>query len=410
MTRRPFDAVVIGAGPYGLAVSAHLRRADANVHVLGVPMSFWKKHMPKGMRLRSPWGASHIGHPRSGLSLREYERSRGGPLSRPIPLTDFIDYARWFQERAVPDIDTRRVTSVERSGDIFRVVVDDGETIETRRVIVAAGIAPFAHTPTEFAGLPDELVSHTSDHDDLDVFAGRRVAVIGGGQSAIESAALLGEGGADVEVIMRARQLRWVGRATRDGILGRLLFDRTDVGPALVSHIVARPRFLRRLPLDTQHDFRRRSLASGASLWIRPRLGAVRISAGRSVAGVARDNGGVRIRLDDGTTRDAQHVLLGTGYRVDVRRYEFLAPALRERIACVEGYPTLNGGLESSVPGLHFAGAQATHSFGPLLRFVSGTEFASRTIVRAVTGRGLAPLHPSIADRDLELGRPEQQA
>src|SRR6185312_17017481 len=107
------------AGPYGLAVSAHLRRADANVHVFGVPMSFWKKHMPKGMRLRSPWGASHIGHPRSGLSLREYERSRGGPLSRPIPLTDFIDYARWFQEHAVPEIDTRRVTSVERSGDIF---------------------------------------------------------------------------------------------------------------------------------------------------------------------------------------------------------------------------------------------------------------------------------------------------
>src|SRR5438105_2703669 len=216
----PFDVVVIGAGPYGLAVAAELVRAGANVRALGEPMSFWMRHMPQGMRLRSIWEASHLGDPKGAHSLDVFERERAAPIARPVPLDDFIAYGHWFQARAVSDLDPRMVTRVESHDRGFRVILADGEPIETQRVVVAAGIAPFATRPAIFDGLSRDVASHSVDHADLARFAGRRVAVIGGGQSAIETAVLLRENGADVEVIMRARRLRWVGRAPRKGIVG----------------------------------------------------------------------------------------------------------------------------------------------------------------------------------------------
>jgi len=284
MNTRKLDAIVIGAGPYGLAAAAHLREAGADVRVFGPPMSFWREHMPKGMRIRSRWNASHIAHPRNELSLDAYEAALGRRFERPMPLADFIAYGGWFQQHVVPDVDTREVSRVEGSPAGFHVALADGDSVESRRVVVAAGISAFAWRPAEFAGLPPDLASHSSDHADLGVFAGRRVVVIGGGQSGIESAALLHEAGAGVEVIMRRPVLRWVGRAPREGLLGRLFFHRTDVGPAGVSHVVARPRLLRLLPERTQREVSRRSLIPGASLWLRERMSDVPVTTGRSVA------------------------------------------------------------------------------------------------------------------------------
>lgn len=383
MSARSGDIVILGAGPYGLAAAARLRAAGAKVRVFGSPMSFWKRHMPSGMRLRSPWGASHIGDPRSGLSLEEFQRERGAPITRPVPLADFVDYGRWFQQHAVPDIDERRVDLVDGVTSGFRVTLEDGERIECGRVVVAAGIADFAWTPPEFERFSPDVASHSSAHSDLARFANTRIAVIGGGQSAFESAVLLHESGADVELIMRAPNIHWVGRAPRKGLVGKLLFHRSDVGPAGVSHVVARPHFFRRLPWSLQREAMRRSLAPGASTWLRPRSTGMRITTGRAVSEVAAASS-VVLKLDDGTARRVDHVLLATGYRVDLRRYPFLAPSLLARVHVVDGYPTLGAGLESSVPGLHFLGAPAARSFGPLVRFVSGTQFASAALTRAV--------------------------
>ena len=379
------DAIVIGAGPYGLAVASSLRDAGANIRVFGETMSFWTRHMPNDMCLRSIWSASHIGDPRSSLNLVAFEREKRAALRRPIPLSDFVAYGRWFQARALPDVDQRTITRVETHDGALRVVASDDEAIDARRVVVAGGIAPFAARPEMFRGLPPELASHSADHSDLAPFAGRRVAVIGGGQSAIESAVLLREHGAEVEVIMRAQRLQWVGRAPREGLIGPLLFDRTDVGPALVSHLVAHPMLVRTLPRAMNRYATRRALAPGASLWLRPRLGDLVISTRRSVVDVSRRDSGVRLRLDDGSVRTVDHVLLATGYRVDIRLYPFLAPELLARVRRVDGHPVLGQGFESSVPGLHFVGAPAMYSFGPLLRFVAGTEFAARRVMLQVT-------------------------
>jgi hypothetical protein len=113
----------------------------------------------------------------------------------------------------------------------------------------------------------------------------------------------------------------------------------------------------------------------------------VTFSMGRSVLGAEANGSGVRLNLDDGSTRSVDHVLLGTGYEIDVRRYPFLAGDILDELELGEGRPVLRRGLESSVAGLHFVGAPADASFGPIMRFVVGTWYAAPAVARRVLGR-----------------------
>jgi len=217
----------------------------------------------------------------------------------------------------------------------------------------------------------------------------------------------LREAGAEVEVIMRARQLRWMGRATRDGLIGRLLFDATDVGPGVVSHLVARPMLWKRLPSPVRKEVTRSALAAGVAVWLRKRMEGLLMEFGRHVISATARNGRAVLVLDDGTSREFDHVLLATGYRVDVSRYDFLGPALVSQLRCVAGHPLLDRGFQSSVRGLHFLGAPAVYSFGALLRFVSGTAFAAQALARAIAaGPGELKSYDR-ADRGLLVGSPE---
>ena len=204
------QVAVIGAGPHGLAAAAHLRRQGVETRVFGDPMSFWRS-MPAGMLLRSSRTASSISEYDGPLSLDSYREATGRDLRSPIPLDDFVGYGRWVQDQAVPDVDRRRVTAVRRDRDGFKLSLDDDDTVvRAARVAVAAGIAPFAHEPTLTKDLPRELATHTSEHRDLSRFRGRSVLVVGGGQSALESAALMHEAGAAVEVVARASNVNWL--------------------------------------------------------------------------------------------------------------------------------------------------------------------------------------------------------
>ena len=66
-----------------------------------------------------------------------------------------------------------------------------------------------AHTPDQLAGLPIELRSHSADHFDLSALKGKEVLVVGAGQSATETAAILREEGVSVRLLARATSLLW---------------------------------------------------------------------------------------------------------------------------------------------------------------------------------------------------------
>jgi hypothetical protein len=389
MSRPGEDVAIIGAGPYGLSAAAHLRRAGVTCRVVGDPMSFWRT-MPAGMLLRSNRSATNIAERHGSLSLDAFEQDADVTVGSPVPLETFIAYGDWVQRRAVPDVDRRTVTRLERDGGAFRVTLADGDELAAGRVVVACGIASFAWRPPEFAHLMPDLASHTGDHADPRHFKGRRVVVVGGGQSALEWAALLREAGADVEVLVRGHRVIWLRSVSvyrRIGRLAPVVYAPTDVGPLWYSRLNAVPDAFRRLPRPTQTKIAARSIRPACSHWVRERLADVPIRLDTAIREAHRRHGHVELHLDDGTASVADHLMLGTGYRVDVRRYPFLAPRLAAEVRCAGGYPVLTTGLESSVPRLHFLGAPAAWSFGPIARFVSGTWYSAGALTRVVAGR-----------------------
>jgi hypothetical protein len=378
---------IIGAGPYGMSAAAYLRAVGVEMRTFGEPMSFWENQMPAGMCLRSSWGASHIADPNRALTLDAYCRQNGNHIAKPIPLERFVDYGRWYQRQAIPNVEKRRVLNVDFEARGFRVTLADGEQFMSRRVVVATGIASFVSRPAEFSGVSSALASHSSEHKELRKFKGQRVVVIGAGQSALESAALLKEDGIEVEVIARQQKINWVGlhpKLHHLGVISSLLYSTRDVGPAGINRLVAAPHLFRLFPRQFQNRTAYRAIRPAGAGWLQPRLKEVPITLGRKVVSATPTDSQLRLRLDNGTERLVDHALLATGFRIDVSRYEFLSKSLLKHLETADGYPVLRRGLESSISGLHFLGKPAAWSFGPLLGFVSGAEFASNELVNAI--------------------------
>ena len=272
------EVAVIGAGPYGLSVAAHLDHAGFATHVFGEPMGFWRRNMPKGMMLRSPWHGTHISSPDSSHSLDVYAIEHDVDDEKLLPLENFVDYGEWFQKHAVPQLDRRAVAQIDATGTGFRLTLGDGEIVTADRVVVATGLRNQEYRPDVFTGLPAALVSHSCEHADLGIFRGKRVAVIGRGQSACESAALLAEAGAETEIISRG-DIHWLAHLTDGnaakpplGWLREALAAPSAVGPFPLSWLAEFPGVARRLPAKLREEFTQRCLKAGAAGWLKPRF------------------------------------------------------------------------------------------------------------------------------------------
>ncbi|MGO9605461.1 MAG: NAD(P)-binding domain-containing protein [Candidatus Binataceae bacterium] len=379
------DMIVAGAGPYGLAAAAYLRGYGVETRVFGEPMRFWRQQTPTGMFLRSALGASDIGSPYDECTITSYFDRWECVPEGPIPLSWFVEYGQWFQNQIVPDLDCRQVSAISAAMDGFKVQLEDGEVVKARRVAIASGIAQFAYRPSVFKGLPADFVSHSIDNADLSGFSGRSVAVIGGGQSAIETAALMSEAGVDVEVIMRAPRILWlrgsVGLRNHLGVLGRMIFPWTDVGSLPLNQIIARPGLFRLLPDQTRLSIDRHAMRPAVASWLKPRINKVELTTSREVQAADFVGDKLRLVLDDATERLVDHAITATGFRIDLARLPFLSKELLRGIETTDGYPHLNAGFESTVSGLHFLGAPAAYSFGPLARFVAGTNYSAAALL-----------------------------
>jgi thioredoxin reductase len=385
------DVAVIGAGPYGLSAGVHLKAKGLAVRVFGEPMDFWANKMPEGMLLRSPRVASNLSDPDRACTLEAYEVASKKKPCAPVPLDTFVEYGRWFHHNLGSDLDVRSVLRVDLDKPDFKLTLQDGEEIRSSSVVIAAGIAPFREKPAVFENFSPEQVTHCYEGRDVRRFAGKRVVIIGAGQSALETAALLHEASAKIEVIARQPHVNWIGKHPwlhHMGPISSLLYSSHDVGPLGISRLVAYPKLVSQLPLKMRDKIRTRAVRPAGSRWLPERLVSVKITTRCTVAKADAIGDEIDLKLSDGSERRVDHVVLGTGYRVDISRYEFLSQNLVQEIKQFDGYPRLSAGFRSSVPKLHFIGATAARSFGPLLYFVAGTDFASRELASHLAKNG----------------------
>ncbi|MCL7425876.1 NAD(P)-binding domain-containing protein [Streptomyces sp. YS415] len=390
---------VIGSGPYGLATAAHLKRQGIPFRIFGELMGGWRSHMPKGMYLKSSPFSSFISAPAPGWKLSDFQASEGratGGERDPVPISEFIRYGLWFQQHWAPQLEEVTVRRVETGpGGGFRISLDSGEEFDSRAVVVAVGIARFAHVSSVLAPLVgDGLVSHTADHVDLARFAGQRVAVVGAGQSALESAALLHEAGARPTVLARTPSLAFgpppkTERPGERSVRARMMYPNSLLGDGWPLLACSRgPVLYRHLPARARAHLLRTILGPYGAWWLRERVdGRLPVRCGVRIGSAKPGSGGgVLLELEgpdgDRRTLEADHVIAGTGYRVDLDRLEMLGAELRREVVKNGGSPRLSADFESSVPGLFFTGLTAAPTFGPLLRFVSGSGVAARRISR----------------------------
>jgi cation diffusion facilitator CzcD-associated flavoprotein CzcO len=395
----PVDVAIVGAGPYGLSLGAHLGAAGMPFREFGLPMQLWREHMPAGMFLKSQGFASNLSDPAGRHTLRAFCASTGreyADYGLPVSLETFVAYGDWFRRAEVPNLEEVMVTDVAQAGGHYALSLSDGSEVRARTVVVATGVQHFPHVPATLAELPPEVCTHPSAHDNLAVFAGREVAVIGAGQSALESAALLQESGAEVTVIARTSKLAWNGEplpATRS-LLRRLREPEATLGSGWSTWFYStQPHLYRRLPAARRVHTARTALGPAGAPWLRPRVeGKIRTLLGHTVQWAAAENGGARLglRAADGATNEiteitVDHVLAATGYRTDLDRLSFLGAPLRASIRTLAGSPEVGPDFQSSVPGLYFIGPAVAPTFGPVMRFVCGSDYAARTVARALT-------------------------
>jgi thioredoxin reductase len=389
------NTAIIGAGPYGLSIGAHLRDRGIPFRIFGKPMDSWLAHMPKGMMLKSDGFASNIYDPGAAFTLKQFCAERGIPYAdsgKPVSLETFCAYGLAFRDRMLPNLEEQMVESVERSGQGFVVRVEGGETFHARRVILAVGITHFEYVPEALAHLPAQYLSHSATHREMDSFKGRSVAVIGGGASALDLAGLLHEAGADVQLISRRTELKFHSKPTGKprSLWQRLRHPASGLGPGLTSKFFSdAPWVFHYLPEDLRLRTVQRALGPSGGYFVRDLVvDKLPLVLGHTPEQAEVQDGKVHLQLrsQDGSKKEVvvEHVIAATGYKVDLSRLTFLSPELRSQVRTVNGAPVLASTFESSVPGLYFTGIAAANSFGPVMRFAFGAGFAARRLAKAL--------------------------
>jgi putative flavoprotein involved in K+ transport len=321
------DLIIVGAGQSGLATAAlAARHGFARTRVLEAaaePGDAWASYYDS-LTLFSPARYSAL----PGMSFP------GDPDRYPTR-DEVVDYLRDYARRLPVDIHTSTsVTSVTRRGGVWSARIEDGREFTARTLVAASGDfgAPFA---PEFPGREKFTgrVLHAADYRSPGAFDGQRVVVVGGGNSAIQIAAELGEF-ADTTLATR-RPINWIQQMPwgRD-LHWWLHHTRLDIAPIR--------RWLVTLPVSVLDDGRYRSALERHGVDRRPMF-----------THLNREG----VVWHDGTSEPVDTVLLATGYRPTF-------PYLRSSGALnAEEQPLHRGGVCTTLPGLGFVGMEFQRSF-----------------------------------------------
>lgn len=390
------DVAIVGAGPYGLSLSAHLRSAGIEHRQFGVPLSLWRTAMPRGMYLKSQGFASSLSDPDRTHTLGEFCERTGRPyadLGKPVSLDTFLAYGSWFEQHRAPGVERVLVDDIKADDEGYELYLSDGERARARNVVIATGVEHFARMPTELSGLPSQLCTHSSAHVDLDVFRDREVLVVGAGQSGLETAALLRESGASVRLVARADSIAWntLPLERHRAPMRRIREPEAGLGSGWSTLFYSEcPWLFRHLPKRTRMRLARTALGPAGAWWLRERVeGQVPLMLERRLEWAASAGNRVRLGLRDyrgqAMTISAEHVISATGYRPDLSRLPFLNDELRRRLSTLDDTPMVDRDYRSAVPGLYFIGPVVTPTMGPVMRFVYGSDHAAKCVTAGLS-------------------------
>jgi cation diffusion facilitator CzcD-associated flavoprotein CzcO len=365
------DLLIIGAGPFGLAVAAQAAHDQIAHEIVGKPMEFWRKNMPKGMFLRSAcdW---HL-DPQNVHTIEAYLQTQNKTPAdvEPLSLDFYLTYAEWFQQQKNIQPLPLFVQRLDRN-DHFTATTLDGEVIHAQRVVLAPGFKHFAHIPADVrAKLPSGRFQHTAEFVDFSDARNKRFLIIGGRQSAFEWAALLLEAGAAAVHISHRHASPAFAAA-----------DWSWVNP-IVDNIAADPNWFRRLSQTEKDDVNHRLWAEGrlkVEPWLETRLNNERVKVWpqTQIESCSED---LEVTLDNGETYNVDEIVLATGYKVDITRLPYLAAGnLLSRLETRNNFPVLDDHFETSVPGLFITSMPATQDFGPFFGFTISVRTSARLI------------------------------
>ncbi len=404
------EVAIVGAGPYGLSLAAHLRKAGVSVRQFGLPMQLWRDFMPEGMFLKSQGFASNLSDPDHTHTLEAFCKATGRPYASyglPVPLDTFVAYGQWFRDELVPDIEEVLVTDIAQAGGEFELTLANSDRTRARKVVIAIGVEAFAYIPEPLSALPTSVCTHSSAHTDLSTFKGQDVIVVGAGQSALESAALLHEHGASVQLVARESKIIWNGAPLPldRPPLQRCREPESGLGSGWATWFYSNhPGLFRHLPRSTRVYRARTALGPAGASWLRSRVeGQFPTLTGMLVTWARTQDGGVRLGLTGGggSSRElaADHVIAATGYRTDLTRLSFLGDQMLARLRTVPGTGSSVVGrdYQSSVPGLYVMGPAVAPTMGPVMRFVFGSEHAATTVARQLAGSAVSRSRPAVA-------------
>src|SRR5215831_12950568 len=387
------NIVIVGAGPYGLSLAAHLRARGLDFRIFGQAMKFWRE-MPTGINLKSLAFATNISIPEGGHTFSEWCRQRDLEDFEPCAMETFAAYGLWMQNRFVPELEEVLVTNISKSGVNFEVTLSSGRRVRARRVVVCTGLSHLQSHPQVLRHLPQGLARHTCGISDYSEFRGKMVAIIGAGASAIEAGALVTEAGGKAEIFVRGREAIFHGRTRRERPLWERIREPITVFGAGRKHWILQqfPLLVHFLPEQRRVRLVTNYLGPASPWWIKDRvLGKVPIHVQSEVT-EARAIGNrvwLKVRGPSQTARqlEVDRVIAGTGYEWNVSLLPFLAQDIQRGIRRTDRAPRLNLHFESSIEGLYFIGPMSAMSFGPLFRFVAGADFTVRTVARHLAGR-----------------------
>lgn len=387
------EVAIVGAGPYGLSTAAHLAARGVSFRIFGRALDTWRNHMPKDMLLKSEGLGTSLFHPDKNSTLKAYCQARGIPYADtavPISLDLFLEYAAWFRETYVPTLEETDVTNLEACNGGFALTLEDGRRITARRVVLAIGITWFRNIPAEIEGLDKSVTSHSYDHRDAAQFKGKDIVVLGAGASAVDLAALLNDSGASVTIVARDNALRYhtPPGPDDDKWWNQIRNPATTIGPGWRSWAAVKLPFLFRfVPEKLRLEIVKRHLGPAPGWFVRQRVeGKVREMLNCRLDAARMMGKRVLLRVTDkhgeARTVECDHVVAATGFTMDLAKVPFLAPSLRPHVATTGAAPKLSGNFETTLRGLYVVGPASANSFGPVMRFMTGAEYAAPALAK----------------------------